>query len=132
MNKPKYKHWDLLDSLPPGWVFDKTAGSPLHGYEFAHNGKSVLKGQLRALVRVYSEPAAEPKATPAPIKQPQKPDVTPATPRDINELARKRFMLRLLADIRTDLIICDVEGWNKREYIEEIKALIDSISPAKD
>ena len=49
----KYKYWDLLDSLPIGWKIDKTCGSPLCGYEFCTNGKSVLSGeQKRALVKV--------------------------------------------------------------------------------
>ena len=56
-----YKYWELLDELPPNWVIDKTVGSPLHGYEFCTNGKSLLNGQKRALVRVvvknkYVEP----------------------------------------------------------------------------
>lgn len=49
----KYRDWPLLDELPSGWKFDKTAGSPVHGYEFATNGKNILTGQQkRALVRV--------------------------------------------------------------------------------
>ncbi len=47
----KYKHWDLMDSLPDGWTIDKHAGSPLAGYSFATNG-SLLRGGKRALVRV--------------------------------------------------------------------------------
>ena len=48
----KYKDWDLVDELPEGWKIDKTAGSPLNGYEFITNGKSVLNGQKRALLKV--------------------------------------------------------------------------------
>ena len=47
-----YKGWDLLDELPEGWKIYKTAGSPLNGYEFITNGKSVLNGQKRALLKV--------------------------------------------------------------------------------
>ena len=36
--------------------------------------------------------------------------------------------LRLLADIRVDLEICALEGWDKKAYIRELKQLIDSIS----
>lgn len=48
----KYKDWDLLEHLPEGWKIDKTAGSPVYRYEFCTNGKSVLNGQKRALVKV--------------------------------------------------------------------------------
>ena len=48
----RYKYWDLLDELPEGWKIDKTVGSPLTGYEFITNGKSVLNGQKRALLKV--------------------------------------------------------------------------------
>jgi hypothetical protein len=48
----KYKYWDLLEKLPQGWAIDKTAGTPLNGYIFITNGKSVLNGQERALLRV--------------------------------------------------------------------------------
>lgn len=46
------KAGNLLETMPEGWKLDKTAGSPLFGYSFVTNGKSVLNGQLRALLRV--------------------------------------------------------------------------------
>ena len=48
----KYRDWDLLEQLPENWKIDKTVGSPLFEYEFCTNGKSVLNGQKRALVKV--------------------------------------------------------------------------------
>jgi len=60
MSTTKYKHWDLLDSLPIGWKIDKTCGSPLCGYEFCTNGKSILTGgNKRALVKVISKNVPE-------------------------------------------------------------------------
>ena len=53
-----YKYWKILDELPQGWIIDKTAGSPLHNCVFITNGKSVLRGQKRALLKVY-EPKDE-------------------------------------------------------------------------
>jgi hypothetical protein len=41
-----------MDTLPDGWVIDRTAGSPLSGYVFITNGKSVLNGQQRALLNI--------------------------------------------------------------------------------
>ena len=48
----KYRDWDILETLPEGWVMDKYCGSPLHGFVFCTNGKSILNGGKRALVRV--------------------------------------------------------------------------------
>ncbi len=48
----EYSGFQLFDELPDGWRFDKTAGSPVCGYSFATDGKSVLRGGKRALVRV--------------------------------------------------------------------------------
>ena len=55
----KYKDWPIVDVMPEGWVIDKTAGSPLSGHNFITNGKSVLNGQMRALLRVKSLPCAD-------------------------------------------------------------------------
>ena len=50
----EYKGWPCYEEIPDGWHIDKTAGSPLHGYEFIING-SPLRGGKRALVRVYKD-----------------------------------------------------------------------------
>lgn len=44
-----------------------------------------------------------------------------------NDLARESMICRLLQDIRVDLAICDIEGWNKLEYINRLKAEINSL-----
>ena len=49
---PKFRDWVLLEELPEGWIIDKFCGSPLHGFDFCTNGKSILNGGKRALVRV--------------------------------------------------------------------------------
>ena len=43
----------------------------------------------------------------------------------LNRLAREQMKLKLLADIRTDLMVCEIEGWSKMEYLNELKELID-------
>ena len=50
---PKYRDWDILETLPEGWVIDKYCGSPLYGFVFCTNGKSILNGGKRALVRAF-------------------------------------------------------------------------------
>jgi thiamine kinase-like enzyme len=130
-----YKDWPLLDELPEGWAIDKTAGSPLHGYEFCTNGKSVVSGkQKRALFRVFrpqllidfdapeKKPLLEKQA-----KKDAKQIIDSNYVRTVNELARQEFKHRLLNDILVDLTICEIEGWCKLEYINEMRKLINGI-----
>ena len=43
--------WELYEEPPEGFSIDKHTGSPLSGYDFFTNGKSVLNGQKRVLVK---------------------------------------------------------------------------------
>lgn len=52
---------------------------------------------------------------------------TPATRRAFNRLAREKMKLRLLADIRADLMVCEIEGWDKLEYLDELLALVQEL-----
>ena len=138
-----YKGWPLLEELPQSWKFDKTVGSPLCGYEFVTNGKSLLNGQKRALLRVV------PAQKQLPFLEPGSPKIEhvagcadecnvtrkpvhkfcfdTGSARVVNELARQRFKHKLLADILVDLMICEIEGWAKAEYLKELRTLINSI-----
>lgn len=44
--------------------------------------------------------------------------------RTLNDLARHKMILRLYQDILIDLTICDIEGWDKKEYIRQLQELI--------
>ena len=44
-----------------------------------------------------------------------------------NVLAREEMKLKLLADINIDLIICEIEWWDKKEFINDLKLLINNI-----
>lgn len=46
--------------------------------------------------------------------------------RALNTLAREHLKLRILADIRIDIQVCQIEGWDYKEYLGELKELIDS------
>lgn len=48
----KYRDWELYDVLPAGWKIDKNCGSPLTGYVFCTDCKSILRGGKRALLNV--------------------------------------------------------------------------------
>ena len=134
-------NWAILDQLPDGWQIDETVGTPVHGCVFVTNGKSVINGQKRALLRLmpyqpqrefhFDQPSTSPGAVQCVATQPSKTQTNteaayPA--RSVNELARKRMMLRLLADIRVDLEICELEGWPKTEYLCELQRVINSFT----
>lgn len=47
------------------------------------------------------------------------------TRRKFNQLGREEMKRKILADILVDLTICELEGWDKLEYLDEIKQLIN-------
>lgn len=54
----------------------------------------------------------------------------PADAREsLNRLAREQMKHKLLADIRTDLAVCEIEGWRPREYLAELHSLIAHFDP---
>lgn len=52
---------------------------------------------------------------------------TPEARKALNRLAREKMKYRLLADIRVDLIVCEIEGFDKLEYLAELKEMIDTL-----
>ena len=48
------------------------------------------------------------------------------TARALNNLARHQQIVRLEQDLLMDMQICEVEGWDKMEYIKMLKDLISS------
>ena len=49
------------------------------------------------------------------------------TARALNNLARHKAIVRLLNDIRMDMEICEIEGWDKNEYLNLLKQMLNSI-----
>jgi 5'(3')-deoxyribonucleotidase len=43
----------------------------------------------------------------------------------LNDLARHQMVRRIYLDILVDLTVCDIEGWDKMEYIHQLKEVID-------
>lgn len=127
----------MLDALPIGWSFDKTVGSPLAGYVFATNGKSVISGQERALIKQTIPRVDAPERAQSTSKfAAQKTEIKqyeldPEARLIINKLGREASILRLLADIRIDMMVCELEGWDKTEYIEEICRLVRGLAPSQ-
>jgi hypothetical protein len=134
----KYKEWELLGNLPDGWKIDKSAGSPLCGYSFCNNGKSILNGGKRALVfvgsiRIKKESQLENDVNlqKEQNSEPKEQVIDINYVRTVNELARKKFEQKLLNDIMVDLMVCEIEGWCKMEYIRELRKLLSGIASRK-
>ena len=43
----------------------------------------------------------------------------------LNTLAREQMKYKLMADIRTDIEVCKLEGIDYKEYLKELKEIID-------
>lgn len=48
------------------------------------------------------------------------------TSKALNRLAREKMKLKLLQDIRVDIEVCKLEEFDYKEYLKEIKDIIDS------
>lgn len=128
----KYKDWEVYEVLPIGWKIDTSCGSPLHGFDFCTNGKSILNGGKRALVRSTRKgtPRIEFIETKSKLKIVEKTEhkegfIYPS--KTVNNLARLKFKEQLLKEIMFDLMVCEIENWDKKEYINELKKLINGI-----
>lgn len=127
--------WEIYNDPPEGFFIDKHTGSPLSGYDFYTNGKSVLNGQKRILVRAphipydnrifgnYSVNELKSKN-----KEPKQDPMTNQDVRQkVNALARNKFKVKLLEEIEFDLMVCKLEGWSMESYVCELKLLIDDV-----
>lgn len=45
--------------------------------------------------------------------------------RTLNTLCRKQMINKLLADILVDMTVCELEGWDKTEYINELCEILN-------
>lgn len=52
-------------------------------------------------------------------------DDNPLTPYALQQLARLEMITRLETDILTDMKVCEVEGWDKLEYIRQLQQLLN-------
>ena len=43
----------------------------------------------------------------------------------LNTLAREQMKYKLMADIRSDIEVCKLEGIDYKEYLRELKSIID-------
>lgn len=45
----------------------------------------------------------------------------------LQKAAREQFKLKMLADIAADMSICQIEGWDHREYVLELHQELERI-----
>ena len=45
-------------------------------------------------------------------------------PRMLNKLAREEMKELVMRDILCDMAVCEIEGWNKLEYLDDLIATI--------
>ena len=125
---PKYRDWDILEEIPEGWVVDKTAGAPAPCTVFITNGKGLLSGQQkRALLKVKPNPISREAKIIILNEKKKKPESYVFPAKTVNDLARSKFKKQILKEILFDLTVCEIEGWDKKEYINELKELINEI-----
>lgn len=128
----KFRDWDVFEVLPKGWKIDNSCGSPLYGYDFCIDGKSILNGGKRGLVKTVRKGLPRIEYVKTEPEQKQKTIEVKENfifpPKTVNTLARKKFEELLLREIRFDLMVCEIEGWDKKEYIKELRKLLNSIN----
>ena len=54
-------------------------------------------------------------------------EVDEKTRRRLNQLAREELKQKLLQDILFDIQVCKMENWEYKEYLYELRELIESI-----
>jgi len=126
---------ERFEEMPEGWRFDKTWGSPDHGWVPICNGKSLLNGGRKGLLKwsppvsfdCGSQHSAVVFASQVQPKQELSANEIRVVAEVTNQLAREKFKERLLQDLAMDLTICKIEGWPISEYVTELKNLIDQV-----
>ena len=46
-------------------------------------------------------------------------------PRKLQELARHQFITRMYKEILFDMQVCEIEGWDRMEFINQIKEALN-------
>lgn len=127
--------WELYDEPPEGFSIDRHTGSPLPGYDFYTNGRSILNGGIRILVKTPGVPVDSMAVNHPPAREfvpkskelKEDPMISREIRQRVNAFARENFKVKLLQEIEFDLMVCKLEGWSMESYVCEIKGLIDDI-----
>ena len=55
---------------------------------------------------------------------------TPETRKKFNDLARHQFIRKMYGEILADMKVCEIEGWDKMEFINLLSDLLDHFKQA--
>ena len=58
-------------------------------------------------------------------------DLDKETKRAMQLVAREEMKHRIYADILVDMMVCDIEGWDKMEYIKELQDMLNGLTQKK-
>ncbi len=51
--------------------------------------------------------------------------------RKLQELARHEMITKLYADILLDMQVCEIEGWDRMEFVRQLQDLLNSLTNNK-
>lgn len=52
------------------------------------------------------------------------------TAKALNRLARHQMIERLYSDILMDMKVCEIEGWDMLEYLDELRDMLNTLGRA--
>ena len=55
-------------------------------------------------------------------------DLDKETRSAMQRVAREEMKHRIYADILADMMVCDIEGWDKMEYIIELQDMLNTLT----
>ena len=56
-----------------------------------------------------------------------KADLDRETRRAMQRVAREEMKHRIYADILADMMVCEIEGWDRLEYIKELQDMFNNL-----
>lgn len=130
----------VFDEIPPGWSILHGATTAPCGYKLISNGESRFNPQYQiglvkcklSASKVPETPilaASDIKAVSPTLSKTEKQSGVcfsdkPELPKRLNQLAREETKLRLLRDIAADITVCQLEGWEYKDYLHELQETI--------
>jgi hypothetical protein len=124
------------DIMPHGWKIDPTFGSPEHGYLPICNGKSLINGGEKGLLKLVkidqicaiTENVKYEKPSNIKSELPQSKEEIKNAYKVINDLAREKFKEKMMQEILFDMSVCRLEGWDIFQYAIQLKNLINEVT----
>lgn len=49
------------------------------------------------------------------------------TQKAFNRYAREQMKVRILTDVKADMMVCEINGWDKLEYLNELSEMLSDL-----